>query len=183
MGGKSLLDLSREVLQIILPDEVKTEVIRRFTKDKEIWQAANDHLVKLASDIRTTDITCVKFFEEWLKEHSKVLSISRNIERGERHCAALALRESIDLPISLNIAVTDDKSARVALDAFFHRQNIGHSVSTPDLILLLLNRIQRLTKDQAIRALNEYYTLYQDNPRRPLKPSYLADVNSCWREM
>jgi hypothetical protein len=183
MGGKSLLDLLRETLEIILPAEVRSEVIRRFARDKEIWQFANDSLLKLGSHVRTTDPDCVRFFEAWLRQHGEVLSISRRIEPGERHCAALGLQEVIVAPVSLNIAVTDDKSARVALNAFFNRQNIGHAVSTPDVILFLLNRIGRLTKDQAIRALNEYYLQFQDHPRRPLKPSYLADIQTCWREM
>jgi hypothetical protein len=186
MGGKSLLDLSREIMEITLPEEVRTEIIRNFTKrDKETWEDAHDSLVKLRSDIKKTDPKCLKFFEDWLRRHGAgaPLSISRRIERGERHCAALGLKEMIDAPISLNMAVTDDVSARVAMDAFFHRQSIGHAVSTPELIILLLNRIGRVTKDQAIRALNEYYSRYQDNPKKPLKSSYLADIQACWREI
>jgi hypothetical protein len=186
MGGRSLLDLSCEIMEITLPEEVRTEIIRNFTKrDKETWEHAHDALVRLTRVIKKVDPNCLKFFEDWLRKHGAgaPLSVSRRIELGERQCAALGLKEMIDGPISLNMAVTDDVSARVAMDAFFQRQGVGYAVSTPELIILLLNRIGRVTKDQAIRALNEYYTRYVDNPKRPLKPSYVADIQACWREI
>jgi hypothetical protein len=124
----------------------------------------------------------VRFFENWIRRHHGELPIARTVHAGEKHCAALALKKSTDESGVLNLTIVDDSSARVALNAFFCRHAVGVAASTPDLILLLVNRIARVTKDQAIRAINEFYKGYTDNPRCPLKPGYLDDVAACWRE-
>jgi hypothetical protein len=170
------------MLDTVVPDEVKTEVIRRYVNDKQTWERAHEALMKVKPRTSGTSSKSVQFIENWIRRHHGELPIARTIHPGEKHCGALALTKSADEDGLLNLTIVDDSSARVALNHFFCRHVVGVAVSTPDLILLLRNRIGRVTKEQAVGAINDFYSGYMDSLRSPLKPGYLADVTACWRE-
>jgi len=186
MGGKALLQLAQETLDIMIPDKVRAEVTRNYVnRDKHIWEQAHFALKTLSPKTRQADSDSVRFIGEWIQHHYKLgleIPIAHEIQDGEKHCAALAHENSLDESGLLSITIVEDKKARIAINAFFRRHVVGVAASTPDLILLLLNRIARVTKDQAIRTLNEFYNNYTDDPKCPLKPGYLDDIATCWRD-
>jgi hypothetical protein len=186
MGGKALLDLAQETLDIMIPEKVREEVTRNYVnKDKHIWEQAHLALKTLSPKTKQTDSDSVQFIEKWILHHHTLgleIPIVHEIQDGEKHCAALAHENSLDETGVLSITITEDKKARIAINAFFRRHFVGVAASTPDLILLLLNRIARVTNDQAIRTLNEFYNGYTDDPKCTLKPGYLDDIAMCWRD-
>jgi uncharacterized protein (UPF0216 family) len=186
MGGKALLELAQETLDIMIPDKVRAEVTRNYVnRDKHIWEQAHVALKSPTLKTRQTDSDSVQFIEDWILHHHKLgleIPIAQEIHDGEKHCAALAHKNSWDESGVLSITIVEDKKARIAINAFFRRHVVGVAASTPDLILLLLNRVARVTNDQAIKALNEFYNGYTDDPECPLKPGYLDDIAACWRD-
>lgn len=183
IAGRHLIEWTSEMMDAVLPEEVIGEVTRKHQADPDVWEKA--YRVAMRTRRVGESGESLDFFDNWVKRHRHPhgdLQLKRDLGKGERGCAALALgiagrrRKGF-----LNFTLIDDK-ARNTLNEFYRRQGVGIAIATPDLILLILNRNRIVTRTQALGAVNDFYTENQDRKMDALKPGYVADINSCWRK-
>lgn len=180
IGGKKLIDWTKELLNLRIPQGVVDEVKRKYQAEKSKWEDTYREVLDLENRVKKSD-KYLKFVENWLDQHAHKLSVSKNLHPGEKHCASLALHTAAqEKERYLNFTILDDRKARRTLSEFLRRQGVGVVLTTPELIILIRNRNTSMTRDLALRALADFYQIYQDNPKMPLRPIYQAEIRSCW---
>jgi len=182
IGGKKLIDWTRELLNIRIPQGVVDEVKRKYQEEKSEWEETHRMVLELEDRVKKSD-KCLSFVENWLDKHARGLYLSKKLHSGEKHCASLALHTAARKKRRyLNFTVLDDLKAKRTLSEFLRRHGVGVVLTTPELIILIRNRNTSMTKDLALRALAEFYQINQDSPKTPLRQIYEAEVTSCWAD-
>lgn len=178
IAGKTILEWTENHLDTIIPDEVKNEVRKKFQEKKSKWEIA--HKAMLGLTTTSTDQKCLAHFDKWRTNHPE-LRLEKQPGTGERNCAAMALHGALKKKSFLGVTVVDDKRAKHLLSEFYRQQGVGMVMTTPDLILLILNRGSVVTTDHARKAINEFFRNNPDTASQARKQGYISDINLCWR--
>jgi hypothetical protein len=182
IAGRRLIEWANEIMDTRVPDEVIEEVKQKYQAHKDKWEDA----YRFATQARKVGKSgkSMDFFDSWVKKHRHPdgdLSLARNLGKGERACASMALQLAVRRRTSfLNFTLIDDH-ARFTLNEFYRRHAVGIAITTPDLILLILNRKRTITRNQATGAVMDFYAENEDRKMDRFRHGYLADVNSSWR--
>lgn len=155
LGGIKLVEWLSEIFDIYIPFFVIKSELPGASRDyeldiTEICRILHKTKVNVIADEYFA--SCLKVIEKWLHKSSL------NIDKGELSCLALSLYLS-KIIRNFIFFISDDFRARdEAVDKFMNEQKIGMALSSPDIILYAFSRSRKLTSNQTLRAVLDFFT-------------------------
>lgn len=179
LGKIKLVGWLSEIFDIYIPSFVIKNELPGASGDyeldiTEIRRILHKTKVKVIADEYFA--SCLKVTEKWLNKSNL------NIDKGELYCLALSLFLSRVLR-NFMFFISDDFRARdEALDKFMNEQKIGLTLSSPDIILYAFSRNRKLTSNETLQAVQDFFATMKVKKTLDKKKEYeLSYLQMCRR--